>query len=48
MRLKAERISPLAALFIVANDFAYYFLMDEEPTMDDFFLKRPLSEPSNI
>jgi hypothetical protein len=39
MRLKAERISPLSALFIVANDFAYYFLLDEEPTMDDFLLK---------
>ena len=39
MRLKAERISPLSALFIVANDFSYYFLLDEEPTMDDFLLK---------
>ena len=39
MRIKAERISPLSALFIIANDFAYYFLMDEEPTLDDFLLK---------
>lgn len=39
MHLKAERISPLSALFIVANDFAYYFLTDDEPTMDDFLLK---------
>lgn len=39
LRLKAERISPLSALFIVANDFSYYFLLDEEPTMDDFLLK---------
>lgn len=37
--MKAERISPLAALFIVANDFSYYFLLDDEPTMDDFILK---------
>jgi len=39
LRLKAERISPLSALFIVANDFSYYFLLDDEPTMDDFLLK---------
>jgi HD-GYP domain-containing protein (c-di-GMP phosphodiesterase class II) len=39
LRVKAERISPLTALFIVANDFAYYFLCDDEPTMDDFMLK---------
>ena len=39
LRVKAERISPLSALFIVANDFAYYFLCDDEPTMDDFMLK---------
>lgn len=37
--LKAERISPLAALFIISNDFAYYFLTDDEPTIDDFLLK---------
>lgn len=37
--LRAEKISPLAALFIVANDFAYYVLKDDEPTMDDFLLK---------
>jgi response regulator RpfG family c-di-GMP phosphodiesterase len=39
MGLKADRISPLAALFIVANDFSYYFLKDEEPSMADFLLK---------
>ena len=39
LRLKAERISPLSALFILANDFSYYFLLDDEPTMDDFLLK---------
>lgn len=37
--LKAERISPLAALFIIANDFSYYFLKDDEPSVDDFVLK---------
>lgn len=37
--LRAEKISPLAALFIVATDFSYYFLRDDEPTMDDFLLK---------
>ena len=39
LHLKADRISPLAALFIVANDFAYYFLLDDEPNMEDFLLK---------
>ena len=39
LHLKADRISPLSALFIVANDFSYYFLLDDEPTMDDFLLK---------
>jgi HD-GYP domain-containing protein (c-di-GMP phosphodiesterase class II) len=37
--LKADRISPLAALFIVANDFAYYYLRDDEPTLDEFLLR---------
>ena len=37
--LRAEKISPLSALFIVANDFAYYFLLDDDPSMDDFLLK---------
>lgn len=37
--LKAEKISPLAALFIVANDFSFYYLIDDEPTMDDFLLR---------
>ena len=39
LRVKADRLSPLSALFIVANDFAYYFLCDDEPTMEDFMLK---------
>lgn len=37
--MRAERISPLSALFIVATDFSFYFLKDDEPTMDDFLLK---------
>jgi HD-GYP domain-containing protein (c-di-GMP phosphodiesterase class II) len=37
--VKAEKISPLAALFIIANEFSYYFLTDEEPSMDEFLLK---------
>jgi HD-GYP domain-containing protein (c-di-GMP phosphodiesterase class II) len=37
--LKAERISPLSALFIVANDLVFYFLNDDDPSMDDFLLK---------
>ena len=37
--MRAEKISPLSALFIVANDFSFYFLKDDEPTMDDFLLK---------
>lgn len=37
--LRAEKISPLAALFIVATDFSFYFLKDDEPTLDDFILK---------
>lgn len=37
--LRAEKISPLSALFIVATDFSFYFLQDDEPTMDDFLLK---------
>lgn len=37
--IKADKISPLSALFIVANDFAYYFLLDEDPTLEDFILK---------
>jgi len=37
--LRAEKISPLSALFIVSTDFSFYFLKDEEPTMDDFLLK---------
>lgn len=39
MGLRAEKISPLSALFIVATDFSFYFLKDDEPTMDDFLLK---------
>lgn len=37
--LRAEKISPLTALFIVATDFSYYYLQDDEPTIDDFILK---------
>jgi hypothetical protein len=37
--LRAEKISPLAALFIVAQDFSYYYLKDDDPTTDDFILK---------
>lgn len=37
--LKAEKISPLSALFIIANDFSYYFLKDDEPSVEDFVLK---------
>lgn len=37
--LKAERISPLSALFIVANHFTDYYLNDEEPNIDDYILK---------
>ena len=37
--LRAEKISPLSALFIVATDFSFYFLKDDEPTLDDFLLK---------
>ncbi len=37
--LRAEKISPLSALLIVATDFTFYFLKDDEPTMDDYLLK---------
>lgn len=37
--LKAEKISPLSALFIIANDFSYYFLKDDEPSVEEFVLK---------
>jgi HD-GYP domain-containing protein (c-di-GMP phosphodiesterase class II) len=37
--LRAEKISPLSALFIVATEFSFYYLDDDEPTMDDFLLK---------
>lgn len=37
--LRAERISPLSALFIIANDFAYYFLNEEEPHLQDYLLR---------
>lgn len=39
LHLKAEKISPLSALFIISNDFAYYFLKDDEPSVADFILK---------
>ncbi|MFZ4714925.1 MAG: HD-GYP domain-containing protein [Bacteriovoracaceae bacterium] len=37
--LKAERISPLSALFIIANHCATYFMEDEDPSMQDYLLK---------
>jgi HD-GYP domain-containing protein (c-di-GMP phosphodiesterase class II) len=37
--LRADKMSPLSALFMVATDFSFYFLKDEEPTMADFLLK---------
>lgn len=37
--LKADKISPLSALFIIANDFAYYFLEENEPHLQDFLLR---------
>lgn len=37
--LKAERISPLSALFIVANHFTDYYLNDDEPNIGDYILK---------
>lgn len=37
--LRAEKISPLSALFIVSNDFSYYFLQDEDPSLGDFILR---------
>lgn len=39
LSLKADKISPLSALFIIANDFSYYFLKDDEPSVEDFVLK---------
>lgn len=39
MGLRADKISPLSALFIVASEFSYYFIKDDEPTLDDFILK---------
>jgi HD-GYP domain-containing protein (c-di-GMP phosphodiesterase class II) len=38
--IKADKISPLSALFIIANDFSYYFLNDDDPTISDYLLKR--------
>lgn len=37
--LRAEKISPLSALFIIAQDFSYYYLADDDPSIDDFILK---------
>ncbi len=37
--LRAEKISPLSALFIVATDFTYYYLLDEEPSLEEFLLR---------
>jgi response regulator RpfG family c-di-GMP phosphodiesterase len=38
--IKADKISPLSALFIIANDFSYYFLNDDDPSISDYMLKR--------
>ncbi len=38
-KIKAERIAPLSALFIIANHCAVYFLEDEAPSMQDYLLK---------
>ncbi len=37
--LKADKISPLSALFIVANDFATYYLSEEDTSLDEFLLR---------
>lgn len=37
--LHADKIPPLSALFIVATDFSFYFLEDDDPSMEDFLLK---------
>ncbi len=34
--LKADKIFPLAAAFIVANDFAHYILSDDAPSVDEY------------
>ncbi len=38
-RLSGDRISPLSALFIICNDFASYYLFEDEPELSDFCLK---------
>lgn len=37
--LKADKIAPLSALFIVANHMAHYYLENEDPSIDDYLLK---------
>ncbi len=37
--LRAEKISPLSALFIIATDFTYYFLLEEEPSLEEYLLR---------
>lgn len=37
--IRAEKMAPLSALFIIATEFTYYFLNDDDPSMDDFLLK---------
>lgn len=37
--IRAEKMAPLSALFIIATEFTYYFLHDDDPSMDDFLLK---------
>jgi len=37
--LKADKISPLSALFIMSNHFTYYFLEDSDPSMEEYLLR---------
>lgn len=40
LNLRGDKVSPLSALFIIATDFTYYYLKDDEPILDDYLLKR--------
>lgn len=37
--LKADKIAPLSALFIVVNHMTHYFMHNEDPTIEDYLLK---------
>jgi len=37
--IRQDKFSPLSALFAIANDFAYYYLLDDDPSVDDFIMK---------